>query len=137
MAGRHVQLALYRRAVLASMPELAEDDVDGAFWFVSSRGEFKMLPSEPGHGDTDRRLEEVLDVTARGIRGGYFPQVPGPETSRPGRFSWDNCVYCPYDRVCPTGRDAVWERKQESPGHVLHRGLVPLASVEPAEVEQP
>ena len=60
MAGRHVQLALYRRAVLASMPELDEEDVDGAFWFVSSRGEFKMLPSEPSEHDIDQRLEDVL-----------------------------------------------------------------------------
>ena len=84
MAGRHVQLALYRRAVLASMPELDEEDVDGAFWFVSSRGEFKMLPSEPSEHDIDQRLEDVLDVAARGIRGGIFPQVPGAETSRLG-----------------------------------------------------
>jgi hypothetical protein len=130
MAGRHVQLAVYRRAVLASMPDLNDEDVDGAFWFVSSRGEFKMLPSEPTDHDIDQRLDEVLDVAARGIRGGFFPQVPGAETSRPGRISWDNCVYCVYDRVCPAGRDAVWERKQDSPGHVHHRSLVPLAVAE-------
>ncbi|HEY1294390.1 MAG TPA: PD-(D/E)XK nuclease family protein [Chloroflexota bacterium] len=137
MAGRHVQLALYRRALLETMPELDDDSVEGAFWFVTSRGEFKMLPSEPSDHDIDRRLDEVLDVTARGIRGGFFPQVPGDETSRPGRFGWDNCLYCDYDRVCPAGRDAVWERKQDSPGHVHHRALAPLAPAELVDVEEP
>jgi ATP-dependent helicase/DNAse subunit B len=135
MAGRHVQLALYRRAVLASIPELSEEAVDGAFWFVTSGGEFKMLPSEPSEHDIDRRLEEVLDVTARGIRNGFFPQVPGAETARPGRVGWDNCMYCDYDRVCPAGRDSVWERKQDSPGHVHHRGLVPLTPAEQTDEE--
>jgi hypothetical protein len=137
MAGRHVQLALYRRALLESIPELEEQAVDGAFWFVSSRGEFKMLPSEPSEHDIDRRLEEVLAVTAHGIRNGFFPQVPGAETARPGRSGWDNCMYCDYDRVCPAGRDAVWERKQDSPGHQHHRGLVPIAPVEPLAEAEP
>jgi ATP-dependent helicase/nuclease subunit B len=123
MAGKHVQLALYRRAVLASIPDLEDGGVDGAFWFVSSRGGFKMLPADEPLHDPDRRLTEVLERTARGILDGVFPQVPGNETARPGKFSWDNCVYCAFDRVCPAGRDAVWERKQFTPGYVLHASL--------------
>jgi len=124
MAGKHIQLALYRRAVLASIPDLQEDEVEGAFWFVSSRGGFKMLPSEPSAYDPDRRLDEVLKLTAQGILGGVFPQIPGNETSRPGKFSWDNCIYCPFERICPAGRDAVWERKQSTPGYTLYQSLV-------------
>jgi len=122
MAGKHVQLMLYRRAVLAALPEV--EDVEGVFWFITSRGEFKMLPAEPAV-DGDRRLVEVLEATARGLSAGAFPQVPGDETMRPGKFSWENCVYCDFDRICPAGRDAVWERKQAAPGYRLHAALTP------------
>jgi ATP-dependent helicase/nuclease subunit B len=127
MAGKHIQLALYRRAVLASMPDLQEDEVGGAFWFVSSRGGFKMLPSEPPPYDADQRLDDVLQRNAEGMLGGVFPQIPGNETTRPGKFSWDNCVYCAFERVCPAGRDAVFERKLLTPGYALHQSLGALA----------
>ena len=26
-------------------------------------------------------------------------QIPGNETTRPGKFSWENCVYCAFERV--------------------------------------
>jgi RecB family exonuclease len=121
LAGKHVQLALYRRAVLASIPDL--EDVDGAYWFVSSRGEFKMLSLTVSQLNADQRLADVLEGTARGILAGAFPQVPGNETVRPGKFSWDNCAYCAFDRICPAGRDAVFERKQATPGYTLHASL--------------
>jgi RecB family exonuclease len=120
MAGKHVQLMLYRRALLAAVAEV--DDAEGAFWFVTSRGEFKMLPaSTPPRADD--RLMQVLDGAAQGILAGAFPQVPGAETSRPGKFSWDNCVYCDFERICPAGGYAVWERKHDTPGYRLHSRL--------------
>ena len=82
-----------------------------------------MLPSELPPYDPDHRLEEVLQRTAEGILGGVFPQIPGNETTRPGKFSWDNCVYCAFERVCPAGRDAVFERKQRTPGYAQHQSL--------------
>jgi RecB family exonuclease len=129
MGGKHIQLALYRRALLAAIPDVEE--ADGAYWFVTSKGDFKMLPAETPP-DTDRRLSQVLEGTVQGVLSGAFPQVPGAETARPGVFSWDNCVYCDYDRVCPAGRDAVWERKQHSPGYRAHSQLAGPAS-DPAD----
>src|SRR5207237_4448398 len=72
MAGKHVQLMLYRRAVLAALPEV--EDVEGRYWFITSRGEFKMLPAE-SVVDADARLINVLETTARGMRAGAFPQI--------------------------------------------------------------
>ena len=66
---------------------------------------------------------EVLESSARGMLAGAFPQVPGDETARPGKFSWENCVYCDFDRICPAGRDAVWERKRTTPGYRMHAAL--------------
>src|SRR5438132_6761581 len=82
MAGKHVQLMLYRRAVLAALPEV--EDVEGVYWFMTSRGEFKMLPTDPPPVG-DRRLIDILETTARGMQAGAFPQVPGDETVRPGK----------------------------------------------------
>jgi ATP-dependent helicase/nuclease subunit B len=121
-AGKHIQLALYRQAVLAALPDV--DEVGGAYWFISSRGDFKMLPIKSMPRGEDRQLLAVLEATTQGILAGAFPQVPGNETTRPGKFSWDNCVYCGFDRMCPAGRDAVWERKQNTPGHARHKRLV-------------
>ena len=98
---------------------------------MSSKGEFKMLPTEASLLAADGRLTEVLEGAARGILAGAFPQVPGNETTRPGKFSWDNCVYCDFDRICPAGRDAVWERKRNAPGYLLHTALA--ADSEPVE----
>lgn len=92
------------------------------YWFITSRGDFKMLPVQPPV-DADGRLMDVLETAARGMLAGAFPQVPGDETARPGKFSWKNCVYCDFDRICPAGRDAVWERKRGAPGYRIHAAL--------------
>src|SRR5205807_2958020 len=60
MAGKHVQLMLYRRAVLAALPEV--EDASGVYWFITSRGEFKMLPGEQPI-DGDSRLVDVLETS--------------------------------------------------------------------------
>jgi ATP-dependent helicase/nuclease subunit B len=125
MAGKHVQLILHRRAVLAAWPEV--EDAEGVYWFITSRGDFKMLPAQP-QADGDSRLTNVLETTARGLLAGAFPQVPGDETARPGKFSSENCVYCDFDRICPAGRDAVWERKRATPGYRIHAALTIEAS---------
>jgi hypothetical protein len=42
-------------------------------------------------------------------------------------------VYCPFERVCPAGRDAVFDRKQHAPGYALHQSLVAMPEVESNE----
>ena len=76
------------------------------------------LPDEPER--VQARLQEVLDLVAQGIRGGVFPPVPGDED----RDKFANCRYCAYDRVCVTGRDQQWERKQADGGS-LYLSLTP------------
>ena len=71
----------------------------------------------------DARLMDVLESVKRGVLAGAFPQIPGDETMRPGKFSWENCVYCDFDRICPAGRDVVWDRKRATSGYQLHAAL--------------
>jgi ATP-dependent helicase/nuclease subunit B len=116
VAGTKVQPSIYGAAIRARYPGIR---VESAYWFASSKGAFKLM-SVP---DDPERLRSALAVVDRGIRAGAFPQVPGSESGRPGAAGWDNCSYCPYDRVCPNGRDQMQERKQDQPGPRIHLEL--------------
>jgi ATP-dependent helicase/DNAse subunit B len=108
-AGQHVQIALYTHVVRALFPEVRQ--VGGAYWFATTKGGFKRVELSSDDATVEGRLVEVVDVVARGVRAGSFPQTPGEESQ--GGFV--NCRYCPYDRICPPRRDRVWERKQRDP----------------------
>jgi len=116
VAGTKVQPSVYAAAIRTRYPGIS---VDSGYWFVSARGNFRFLPVP----DDQERLRHVLDVMDRGLRAGAFPQVPGPDDSRRDRTSWQNCFYCPFDRICPTGRDQMRERKRDRPGPLIHLEL--------------
>jgi hypothetical protein len=116
MAGTKVQPSVYGAAIRARYPGIR---VESAYWFVSSKGEFRFMTVPDG----PERLRSALSVVDRGIRAGAFPQVPGGESARQGRASWDNCAYCEFDRICPRGRDQMQERKQARPGPQIHLEL--------------
>lgn len=120
-AGQHVQLALYRRAVRQNVAGVS--DVAGAFWFITSRGEFKRQGTTGDPGSIDRRLDEVLAIISHGIQSGAFPQVPG-ESRHEGGFV--NCAFCDFTRICPARRDSLRERKGAHPLAALH-GTLALA----------
>lgn len=116
VAGTKVQPSVYGAAIRARYPGIT---VQSNYWFVSAKGRFKLMPVP----DDPERLRSALAIVDRGIRTGAFPQVPGSESGRPGGAGWENCSYCPYDRVCPNGRDQIRERKQDQPGPRIHLEL--------------
>ncbi len=107
-AGKTLQLALYREAVRRAFPGI--ESVGARYALITARGEFKSIRVDESSG-VEARLRTVLREIAGGIAAGGFPQVPGKED----RSSFENCRYCPYDRVCPAGRDLGWERKKADP----------------------
>jgi RecB family exonuclease len=115
-AGTKVQPSIYAAVIRSRYPGIR---VSSGYWFVTAKGNFRLLEVKDDPG----RLRQVLDVVDRGLREGAFPQVPGSDDQRPGRVSWTNCMYCPYDRICPTGRDQMRERKRDSSGSVIHLEL--------------
>jgi ATP-dependent helicase/DNAse subunit B len=107
-AGKKLQLAIYARAVKAALGDHVA--TGAAYWFVSSRGEFKLIPLPDDEAAVARRLEEGLGLIAEGITSGVFPAVPGSDDYLEDRNS--NCQWCPYDAICPASRDQDWGRKQ-------------------------
>lgn len=124
VAGTQLQLAVYGRVVKEQLRALgvAEPLVEAAYWQVVSRYKFEMtdVAITP---ELEQRLAEVVEIIHRGVAAGAFPQVPGEESMRPGVFGWDNCVYCEYDRICPSARDQLAARKSSDPARGLHRAL--------------
>ena len=121
-AGQHLQLPLYAAAVRANLPEVTQ--VGGDYWFISSKRKFDRQGIDPDDPAPAERLVEVLELVARGIRTGAFPQVPGAPTQE----SFANCHACAFDRVCPARRDARWERKQHDPASARHAALARAAA---------
>jgi ATP-dependent helicase/nuclease subunit B len=117
--GRFLQLLVYAAAARAAHGDLP---VESYYWFVGERGDLTM---RGGEVDTaaEQRLGEVLAVLVDGIGQGTFPARPGEENYFRG---FENCRWCPYDRVCSTDRAEQWERVKG------HRDLRPYcALVEP------
>ncbi|MEX2430344.1 MAG: PD-(D/E)XK nuclease family protein, partial [Dehalococcoidia bacterium] len=102
--GKLLQLPVYG---LAAREVLGEDAViRSAYWFVSEKGGFVRRPRAPLSLEAAMpRFREVVGTIASGIAAGYFPANPGPAKG--------NCRFCDFDRVCPSRRDAVWERKRK------------------------
>jgi ATP-dependent helicase/nuclease subunit B len=115
-AGRLLQLPVYALAAAQAYPTA---EVSASYWFVTdsdSRHQHKQVPLTEAN---QSRFGSVIGHIADGIEDGLFPANPGKED----RESWVNCRYCPYDRVCPTHRDEVWERVAMADGARAHVSL--------------
>ena len=109
-AGRRLQLPIY---ALALQNILGEDvTVYAAYWFVSARGKFVLLPPEPvGLPQVVESFDAAIGTIAQGIAAGLFPANPGAED----RGGFANCGWCDFQSLCPSRRDVLWRRKQADP----------------------
>ncbi|MGH9187492.1 MAG: PD-(D/E)XK nuclease family protein, partial [Acidimicrobiales bacterium] len=106
-AGRHLQLLVYAHAARAAYGDVP---VEARFWFVSPNEE-PSLRGGPVDDRAEARFREVLGTIVDGIEHGRFPARPGAETF----FGFENCGWCPYNQVCPTGRSELWTRVRRAP----------------------
>ncbi|MDO8751543.1 MAG: PD-(D/E)XK nuclease family protein, partial [Dehalococcoidia bacterium] len=117
-AGRRLQLPIYTLALQKGLGEGVT--VRAAYWFVSTRGKFAILPPEPVElVQVAERFDAAVGTIAQGIAGGVFPSNPGPED----RGGFTNCTWCDFDTLCPSRRDVLWERKQTDPRLKAYLGL--------------
>ncbi len=118
--GKLLQLGAY---ALAAEQALGEDvDVRSAYWFPTSRGGFKLMPSEPlnlGDEGKRQRFGQVFATLAYGVRGGIFPANPGKD----GFYGSENCGYCDFDSLCPSRRAALWSKKKNADAVAGYREL--------------
>ena len=123
--GKRLQLAVYSLAAQNALGP--EASVQAAYWFVSSRGGFERIPSEPleiSAEEVRQRVAEGVSTISSGIRGGLFPANPGPPD---GMGDFQNCRYCDFKSLCPSRRDILWERKK---GHPLLTSYLELSEGE-------
>ncbi len=119
--GRHLQLPIY--AIAAERLEPGAN-VEAYFWYLRN-------PSVP-EGWTDaslpfvmRRLHDVATHMFEAIETGQFPAVPGKPTwlHYSGADTWEHCVHCPFDRVCPLERGDNAARKIDDDALMHYRSL--------------
>ena len=111
-AGTKLQLPIYALAAKAFLNW--DGRVQARYWLTSwnrEQGSLLCDVDEPLLG----RLREVLSQIVDGIDAGAFPGVPGPETYRYRRPTFDHCTHCDFNRLCPTDRDRRWSVVREAP----------------------
>ncbi len=122
--GKRLQLGVYSLAARELAPDA--ERVEAAYWFVTTGGGFEFAPTghfDIGDAETRQRFDDGLATITAGIRSGAFPANPG--LLRQGEH--DNCRYCDFNSLCPSGRAEAWERKQ---GDALLADYLELAGVE-------
>ena len=106
--GKRLQLGVYSLAAQGAMGDDVE--VRAAYWFITNKAGFQMIPPEPVAMDEfQARFKEAVSTIVSGIRNGLFPANPGKERQSSG---FENCLYCDFNTLCPSKRDVLWNKKK-------------------------
>ena len=106
--GHRLQLPIYALAARLRYPGARE--IRAAYWFISTRSNFDL--KDVALQDVEERFTEVAAMIVSGIRRGVVPAHPG----KAGNRGPENCTFCDFDRICPSNRERLWERKRSAPG---------------------
>ena len=106
--GHRLQLPIYALAARRRYPGAGE--IRAGYWFISTRSKFAM--KDVALQDVEEPFTETAAMIVTGIRQGVVPANPG----KPGNRGPENCTYCDFDRICPSNRGRLWERKQSASG---------------------
>jgi ATP-dependent helicase/nuclease subunit B len=100
--GTRLQLPLYARIVAE---QLDRHGPRSALYWLTKHDKLRELPLRAHvEQDLDGHVTAALD----GIHGGLFPGRPGETVGWP-RFTFENCKWCDFDRICPTDRQREWD----------------------------
>ena len=104
--GRAMQLPVYVAAARQKYPDPAVQ-ISGSYCFpLADNNTHDVAPySEDDWKEFHTPLFAIVDAARRGI----FPATP--ETAGDSDQERGNCTYCDFNRLCPTRRRQVWERK--------------------------
>ena len=109
-AGRALQLPVYAAAARA---HTGIEEISTYYWYTTQAGKDAALAGFELDEELEARFAAVVGSIVEGIERGCFVAVPGPREwdFRGRRETHANCLFCPYDRICPPDRSTVWERK--------------------------
>jgi RecB family exonuclease len=102
--GQVLQLPVY---ALAAAQAYGDVPAAGYYWFVTERWNYDHEGYDVDEGRL-ARFRDAVAIIVSGIERGVFPARPGERTYD----GFENCGFCPYDRVCPRDRSRVWRRKR-------------------------
>ena len=114
-SGRKLQLPIYAMAVRDAIPGI--ERAEGEYWFVSTNANFERKFVD--FTEIEDRFIEVIEQVSTGIQSGLFPPNPGPS----GPNGPENCSFCDFNRICPTNRSYLWERKNGDERLVAYNSL--------------
>ena len=114
--GHRLQLPIYALAARARYPGAGE--IRAGYWFISTRSNFDL--KDVALQDVEERFTEVAAMIVSGIRRGVVPAHPG----KAGNRGPENCTYCDFDRICPSNRERLWERKRSALGMEPYTALL-------------
>ena len=104
--GRAIQLPIYVAAARKKYPDPAVQ-ISGSYCFpLADNNTHGVAPYMEGDlKEFHTPLFAIVDAARRGV----FPATP--ETAGDSDQERGNCTYCDFNRLCPTRRRQVWERK--------------------------
>ena len=103
--GTKLQLPIYLLAASQNLP--AAEHISAAYWMVSFKGRYQVLPSTPLSWEkVEESLNAILVKIIAGMVSGLFPANPGPDE--------ENCTFCDYDSICPIQRTPYWNKKSQT-----------------------
>ena len=109
-AGTRLQLPIYAHAARREFGD-ADVPVTAAYWFVSSKGEFRWAEVELTPAVQERVDEVLRTMVVDGIEGGIFPCAVGPPQFRP----WRERTPADPDARGTRDRYREWSRKWQAP----------------------
>jgi ATP-dependent helicase/nuclease subunit B len=109
-AGQRLQLPIYG---LAAAADRDADEVHAYYWYTQAETLDEARKGYRLDDSVRARFVDVLDTIVDGIDHGCFPAYPGERDFdvRVRRETFRNCLWCPYDRLCPVDRGTAWERQ--------------------------
>ena len=118
LGGHRLQLVLYDLAARSLLGIANTADGHGAYWFVSTRGQF----SDVGYATNAARRQvlEAVNTIIDGVGDGLFPLHPGEPVWRP----WVPCGYCDPDGMGTRDQWRDFQRKRDDPALARYLDLV-------------
>lgn len=113
-AGQRLQLPIYG---LAAAARTGIDDAHAYYWFTRADTLDDARVGYVLDESVRARFEDVINTIIDGVDAGCFPAYPGPRDFdiRVRSETFANCLWCPYDRLCPVDRGTAWERQSADP----------------------